>query len=223
MVLQIKNIQKSFGKKRVLRDVSFDAESGKCIGIIGANGCGKSTLFSILAGVQHGNGEFIVDGVDLMKNSSLRTQLIGYIPQGTPLIDELSAYDNLLLWYSKKNLKKHLSPGGIINWFGVDKFLKTPVRKMSGGMKKRLSIVCSVAHNPEIIIMDEPTAALDIVCKQTIKNYIISCKKAQKTVILATHEVQELELCDSVYLLKDGVLEPFVYNENVDELVERIK
>ncbi len=223
MKFEIINIQKSFGKHQVLKDISFVANGGQCIGIIGANGCGKSTLFSILAGVQRGKGEFLADGVNLIKSSAKRNKILGYIPQGTPLIDELSAYDNLLLWYTAKAIKQEIKEGGILNRLGVHEFLKVPVRKMSGGMKKRLSIACSVSQNPEIIIMDEPTAALDIVCKQAIKLYIQDCKSRGKTVVLSTHDADELALCDKIYLMKNGVLEPFEYNQNVEELVDKIK
>ncbi len=222
MIIEVKNISKAFGKNIVLKDISFSAQSGECIGIIGANGCGKSTLFSILAGVQAGNGDFLADGKSLVKNTKLRNKSVGYIPQGTPLIDELSAYDNLRLWYKKEDLEE-ISEESIIKRFGVDKFLKTAVRKMSGGMKKRVSIACSVAHNPQIIIMDEPTAALDIICKQEIKNYIEFCRKNGNIVILSTHESEELKLCDKIYLLKNGVLERFDYSGNPEEIAESIK
>lgn len=224
MQIEIKKIQKAFGKKVVLKNVGFSTVSGKCVGIIGANGCGKSTLFSILAGVQHARGEFWVDGMDLMKNKKIRTQRIGYIPQGTPLIEELNAFDNLRLWYSREKLMTLLTdPNSLINRFGISEFLKVDVRKMSGGMKKRLSIVCSVAHDPDIIIMDEPTAALDIICKESIKNYIAECKALGKTIILSTHEERELALCDEIFVLKNGVLSPFPFQGNISEIVEQIR
>ena len=115
MKIEIKNIAKSYKKKKVLKNISFTATSGQCIGVLGANGCGKSTLLSILAGVQRADrGAFLYDGHDLMKHSFQRSELIGYVPQGTPLIDELTAYDNLLLWYDKKQMQKELD-NGILN------------------------------------------------------------------------------------------------------------
>ena len=103
MRIEINHIKKSFGRKKVLNDITFTAASGECIGILGANGTGKSTLLTILAGVQKaGGGEFLLEGENLFKNSRLRSKKVGYVPQGTPLIEELTAYDNLLLWYSKK-------------------------------------------------------------------------------------------------------------------------
>lgn len=223
MQVDIKNIAKAFGKKHVLCGVSLTAEGGKCVGIIGANGCGKSTLFSILAGIQRGEGDFLLDGKSLMKNVRFRRERVGYIPQGTPLIDELTAYDNLLLWYSRADLNRMLKSDSVITRLGIDKFIKTVVRRMSGGMKKRLSIACAVAHNPDIIIMDEPTAALDIVCKQNVADYIDSCRKEGKLVLLATHEEQDLRLCDELYLMRDGLLEPFVYSGNPADIAEQIK
>ncbi len=223
MQIEIKNISKAFGRKKVLRGINLSADGGKCIGIIGANGCGKSTLFSILAGVQRGKGKFLVDGVDLLRASRQRNRLVGYIPQGTPLLEELTAYDNLLLWYKRAELEHLLEGDSVITRLGVDGFMKTTVRRMSGGMKKRLSIACAVAHDPKLIIMDEPTAALDIVCKQTIAEYIDGCRKEGKTVLLSTHEEQELRLCDEIYLMRDGLLEGFEYNGSAAEIVECIK
>ena len=222
MDIRIVNIQKSFGRKTVLKDVSFDMDLGSCAAIVGANGSGKSTLLSILAGVQRGNGSFFYAGEDLMKNPKKRGSLVGYVPQGAPLIQELSARDNLLLWFSPDRLK-YESEHGVIKQFGVDEFLKVPVRKMSGGMKKRLSIVCAVANDPKIILMDEAAAALDLVCKQVIRDYIRSCKSQNKAIILSTHDERELALCDKVYLLKGGELSQFGYDGNIDKLVEHIK
>ncbi len=217
MEIEIKSIQKNYGKKQVLRDVSFSASGGSCTGIIGANGCGKSTLFSIFAGIQTGKGEFLADGTDLLRRQALRQRLVGYVPQGTPLIEELSARDNLLLWYDKRAMEASLQEG-ILSRLGVGEFLRVPVRKLSGGMKKRLSIACALSHAPEIIIMDEPTAALDIVCRQIIAEYIALCRSEGKTVILSTHEATELSLCDQLYLMKDGVLHPYFYEGNAAAL-----
>ena len=222
MVIEIKGIKKRYGKKSVLTDVSFSAESGKCIGILGGNGCGKSTLLSILAGVQSPNdGEFLYDGNDLFKYTSQRAELIGYVPQGTPLIEELTAKDNLSLWYSKEDMKKQLN-GGLLDMLGIGEFLKTPVSKMSGGMKKRLSIGCAIAKRPPILLLDEPMAALDIVCKQKICEYLNRHKQNGGIVILSTHDIIELELCDECYIIKNGSLVPFQFDGSLENLVKNL-
>jgi len=220
--MKIKNIQKKYSKKQVLKGVSFEAQKGQCIGILGGNGSGKSTLLSILSGVLKPNdGRFLHNGHDLMRNQKIRSSLVGYVPQNTPLLEELTAYDNLRLWYDEPSLEKSLT-SGVLAMLGIGEFLKVPVSKMSGGMKKRLAIGCSVSHNPEILLLDEPSAALDLLCKERISNYLLDYKSQGGIVILATHDVQELPLCDKLYILKDGVLTPYEFDGNVHKLVGRL-
>ena len=223
MGFEIKNIKKSYGKKQALTDVSFSIEKAHCIGILGKNGSGKSTLLTTLAGVQKcDNGEFLSDGENLFTNSKKCSELVGYVPQGTPLLEELSAKDNLLLWYDRKSLKKELADG-VLKMLGIDEFIKVPVKKMSGGMKKRLSIACSIAKKPSLLLLDEPCAALDLVCKQSIYSYLQAFKENGGSLILATHDESELALCDVIYILKDGVLIKYDYDGDTKRLVEMLK
>ncbi len=219
MFIELKGIKKKYGKKEVLTSIDMKTESGKCIGILGKNGCGKSTLFSILAGVnKQDGGSFSYDGNDLLKDKKLRAKKVGYVPQGTPLFEELSAYDNLLLWYEPEQIEKELSDG-ILGILGIDKFLKVRVSRMSGGMKKRLAIGCAVAHDPEILLLDEPSAALDLICKERISIYLKNFKSKGGIILLATHDAGELEMCDDIYIMKNGVLEKYDYDGNVHRLV----
>lgn len=222
MEIEIKNISKKFKRKSVLRDITLSVQEGKCIGILGANGCGKSTLLSILAGVQHSDGgSFLCDGMDLLNNARQRAKLVGYVPQGTPMIEELTAWDNLLLWYDRAALKEELETG-VLKLLGINDFLKVPVSKMSGGMKKRLSIGCAMAKKPPILLLDEPTAALDLACKQHISEYLRHYKASGGILLLTTHDVMELTLCDEWYIIRDGVLCPFQYDGDVAKLVESL-
>jgi ABC-2 type transport system ATP-binding protein len=173
-----------------------------------------------LAGVlERDGGEFLFDGQDLFGDRKRRSQLVGYVPQGTPLIDELTAKDNLLLWYSREEMKQELQ-NGVLKMLGVDAFLKVPVRKMSGGMKKRLSIGCAMAKKPPILLLDEPTAALDLACKQDIGNYLTQYKRAGGLLLLTTHDALELSLCDKIYIMKDGVLQEHNYEGDLKRLVD---
>lgn len=222
MRLEIKHIAKRYKGKQVLTDVNLTAEGGRCIGILGSNGTGKSTLLSILAGVlRRDAGEFVCDGKDLFRNQKLRAEYVGYVPQGTPLLEELSAWDNLLLWYDRENLQQELD-SGVLKLLGIDEFLKVPVNKMSGGMKKRLSIGCAVAKRPPILLLDEPTAALDLACKQSIAQYLQTYKRSGGLLLLTTHDMMELSLCDEWYIIKNGVLVPFTYDGNIAKLVESL-
>ncbi len=222
MSVEIKNIKKYFKKKRVLTDISLQVHEGSCVGILGGNGSGKSTLLSILAGVQERDeGQFLYCDKDLFGDAALRSRTVAYVPQGNPLIEELTARDNLMLWYDAKSLQRELSDG-VLGMLGVGDFIKVPVNKMSGGMKKRLSIGCAVATPPKILLLDEPSAALDLVCKERIYNYLKNFKQEGGIILLATHDVQELDLCDVWYILKDGQLRPYEYDGNVHRLVGQL-
>lgn len=220
--MKIESIKKSYKKNQILRDINLSVQDGMCIGLIGSNGSGKSTLLSILAGITKAdNGKFVYDNTDLLSDNKKRSEFVGYVPQGTPLLEELSAKDNLSLWYSSARLKTELSCG-VLKMLGIDEFINTPVYKMSGGMKKRLSIGCAVASNPKILLLDEPTAALDLICKDSIAKYLMEFKSKGNIILLATHDLQELNLCDKLYVLKNGVLHPADISQGVEKLVEML-
>lgn len=210
--MEIQNIHKRYKKKEVLKGVNFHAEHGECIGILGGNGSGKTTLLNILSGIlKEDSGTFVYEGSNLLKDEKKRRRIVGLIPQGNPLIPELSAYDNLLLWYKKKNLYESIQ-GGLVQRLRIDEFLHVRVDRLSGGMKKRLSIACAVAHRPRILLMDEPSAALDLVCKEYIHDYIRDFTLAGGIVVLVTHDESELTLCHRHYILKQGKFIDYRYD-----------
>lgn len=220
MLIEIKDIHKSFGKKRVLEGIDITCTEGKIIGILGGNGSGKSTLFGILTGLLRADsGSFTIDGKPVV--GRYREEMLGLVPQKPPLFEELNARDNLLLWYDRAQMERELD-GGVLNMLGIDAFLKTTVSKMSGGMKKRLSIGCAVAHKPKVLLLDEPSAALDLICKERIANYLLEYKARGNTVLLATHDANEISLCDELYILKNGKAVPFVFEGNIHRLVGQL-
>jgi ABC-2 type transport system ATP-binding protein len=221
--LTISHIRKSYQKKTVLHDISLQVSLGECIGILGGNGCGKTTFLSILAGVLKGDGGTFVwreNGreADLFQNERLRTRLLGYVPQGTPLLEELTARDNLLLWYDRQTLEEELRTG-MLAMLGIPDFLKKTVSKLSGGMKKRLSFGCAIAGHPDILLLDEPTAALDLICKERIFNYMGEFKDKGGILLLVTHDTQGLAFCDRWFIIREGRLVPYTYDGNVHRLV----
>ena len=126
MILEAENIKKGFsrGHKQVLNGVNFQAESGECIGILGKNGCGKTTLLSILAGIQKADeGSFRIDGQELLNSRKERGKRIGYVPQDNPLMEELSAWDNLRLWYEgdREGLQQEVDEG-VLGMLGIPEF-----------------------------------------------------------------------------------------------------
>ncbi|MBE6681266.1 MAG: ABC transporter ATP-binding protein [Ruminococcaceae bacterium] len=219
MSLSINNIKKNYGKKQVLKSISVNVEKGKCVGILGLNGSGKSTFFNVLSGIcKCDSGTFLFDGVDMFSDKKSRSKLLGYITQNPPLIDELSGLDNLKLWYNKKSLQAELE-NGVLKLLGVDEFLKVKVSKMSGGMKKRLAIGCAVAHRPSLLLLDEPSAALDLQCKERIAAYLTQFKANGGTVLIATHDIQDLEFCDKIVIFKDGISQQYSYDGDASKLI----
>ncbi|NLZ81109.1 MAG: ABC transporter ATP-binding protein [Clostridiales bacterium] len=213
-MINVTNIQKKYGKHEVLKNISFEAVKGECIGFVGANGCGKSTLLGILAGTLKPNGG----------NISIHNSTIGYVPQDNPLLSGLSVKDNLRFWYcdSGKNLKDELT-SGIPAKFGLTKYAKFPVEKLSGGMKKRLSIACALANDPSILVLDEPGASLDMLSKTDIMDYLKDYLSRENVVLIASHEEIELSLCNRIYLIESGTLSEISTSFIKNELIERMR
>ncbi len=206
MQLEVRNIEKRFGKKQVLRGASLSAEGGAAVGLVGENGTGKSTLLRILAGVLRAEGGVcLLDGLDLLSSPRELSRRVAYVPQGTPLAGELSAYDNLRLWYDRAALERSLEDG-VLAELGVGEFLRTRADRLSGGMKKRLVIGCAMARSPRILLLDEPTSALDPAAKARVLDYVRRFCLDGGIAVVATHDPEELALCSDGYLLRDGLL-----------------
>ncbi len=209
--------------KQILNEVSFQAGEGQCIGIVGANGTGKTTLLSILAGVHKPlSGKLLYKEKDLFQRENQKDlkKVCGYIPQENPLIEELSVLDNLKLWYTDKKRIMQEMEQGVLADFRFEEYLNFPVNKLSGGMKKRVSIACAIADDPDILIMDEPTAALDMLCKHDVMEYIEKSKKSGKIIIFSTHDETEIKICDKLYVLRAGKLGEVSTNLDSAELIK---
>lgn len=222
-MLEVKDIHKSYRKKHILKGVFLRAESGSCVGIAGGNGCGKTTLLSILAGVNRPDrGSICYDGEEAVGSRRVFERHAAYVPQENPLIPELSARDNYRLWYKgdKKNMEEELH-NGVANALGLSGFMGTPAGKLSGGQKKRLSIAAALSNHASVLILDEPGAALDLAAKEEILHYLKNYLAKGGTIILTSHEMGELSLCDTLYILKDGRLLPSPAGLSADELIRR--
>lgn len=167
-MLELEKLQKSYRKNEVLRDVSITVKDGESVCFVGANGAGKSTLLKIIVGaLKPDAGTILWNGKAV--DGTFLSEHVGYVPQENPLFEDLTVKDNLELWYAndKASLQKDLEDGWLF-YFGMHKIYKKPVKKLSGGMKKRLSICCALAGDPDVLVMDEPGAALDLMAKNEI-------------------------------------------------------
>ena len=220
-MLEVKGISKHYKNKQILNGISFAAGPGQCVGIAGGNGCVKTTLLSILAGVNRPDrGSICFDGMEAVGNRKVFERNAAYVPQENPLIPELTARDNYRLWFKgdKAELERDLEEG-VGKFLGLTEFLGTPAGKLSGGQKKRLSIASALSNQASLLIMDEPGAALDLEAKEEILTYIRNYLKNGGTVILTSHETQELSICTKLFVMKKGLLMPVTEKLSAAELV----
>ena len=219
-VLVIDHISRSYRKKEVLRDISFSAGKGSCTGIVGINGGGKSTLLSILAGIRKpSGGSFYCFGKDMLRHGSAFSDLIAYLPQDDPLLSELTVRDNLRLWSGGRSTDRL----EVLEKLQLKELLDQRVKELSGGMKRRLSIACAVCRNQPVLIMDEPSSALDLHQKAIIRDYIKEYTRGGGVLIISTHDPQEIAVCDNLYYLEDGTLIHVNYEEAVSRLREGVE
>lgn len=186
IMLEVKNVSFRYRRKVVLRDVSFSVGKGECLVLAGANGAGKSTLLSIAAGIlKPGSGEVHCRGK------------IGYLPQGISLFEDMSVNDNLQFFagLAKCSVPEFLP-------FSLEEKRHEKVGKLSGGQKKQLSIACALLGNPEILLLDEPIASLDIVFRDEFLEMLRELKSQGMTIVYVGHDPAEFEsICDRILFL----------------------
>lgn len=201
--VEVIDISKRYGKKLILHDICLHAEAGEQIAVIGRNGSGKSTLLQIMAGVMMPDqGSICYYGTEVLRRRKELVRLCGYLPQANPLAEELTVQDNLSLWSGRLGRPDP----SLVDDFQLNDLLRTPVRKLSGGMKRRVSIACAVIRRPPVLIMDEPTASLDIIFKKEIREWMRSYRERNGTIILATHDEAEIRESSRCCRVENGTL-----------------
>ena len=217
MSLEVKNLYKTFDKKRVLNDISFKAENGRTLGVIGFSGSGKSTLLKIIAGIlDYDKGEIIYPiGVD-----------IAMAFQYSALFDFLNVYENIAFpLLERKDLRGKYTKSQIteivkekLKMVGLDGIEEKFPSELSGGMQKRVGFARAIVTNPQIILYDEPTAGLDPVTSTLIENYIVQLKKdLNASCVVVTHQLSTIKRAvDDVIMLYQGNI---VFSGTVEELL----
>ena len=194
-LLELRNINKSFGDKNVLEDIRLKIFTGDYISITGASGSGKSTLVNILAFLDNDfRGEYLFNGntVKKDKQAEFRNRHLGFIFQQYNLIPQLTAYENAILPYSffRGNIpdfKEKITE--MFTLFGLEKQMNQVVNTLSGGEKQRVAMIRSISLDPEIIIADEPTGNLDENNSVIVRKYLKMLNKLGKTIIVVTHDL----------------------------------
>ena len=209
MFIEIKNLSKIYNKYLAVDEINFHLEKDKTIGLLGPNGCGKTTTIGMMLGlVAPSSGEILIENKNL--NSFKRDEILKRFNFASPYVElpkKLTVRQNLEIYgrlYGIKDLKKRIHE--ISNDLEIKEFFERKTGELSSGQKNRVSLAKSLINKPEILLLDEPTASLDPDIGDFIRSYIQEYKSKNKvTVLLASHNMSEVErLCDSIIMMRKG-------------------
>ena len=209
MFIQVKNLSKKFKKNLAVNKINFNIEKNKTVGLLGPNGCGKTTSIGMMLGlIEPSEGEILVDTKNI--NSLKRNDILARINFCSPYIElpkKLTVRQNLEVYgrlYGVKNLNERITE--IATDLDIKNFFKRKTGELSSGQKNRVSLAKSLINKPEILLLDEPTASLDPDIGDFVRSYIQEYRsKNQVTILLASHNMNEVErLCDSIIMMKKG-------------------
>lgn len=208
--LELKNVSKRFGHRTILEDVSLSVERGKTVGLVGANGSGKSVLFKILCGFEKPDqGNVYVRRKELGKNGEDFPDNIGVFINSPGFIGIYSGFENLKFLADIKGKIEEKEIEAAMEKVGLDPGDKTKVEHYSLGMKQKLGLAQAMMEGQDILVLDEPFNALDYKTYEDVKTIIRMLKAEDKTIFLTSHHFKDIEqLCDQVYLIEDGRLVP---------------
>jgi ABC-2 type transport system ATP-binding protein len=204
--VEIKSLFKDYGKLRALNNIMLNVPEGAIYGLVGPNGAGKTTLIKTLVGtLKPTNGNVKVLGLDPLQDKWKLRKQIGYMPQTPALYDDLSAKRNILFFGAAQNVPDlEKKTDDILAFAELTNRANDLVRTFSGGMKKRVSLCCALIHQPKIVFLDEPTAAIDPHLKIQSWNLFRQLAKTGITLFISTHLMDEALLCDKVTILGNG-------------------
>lgn len=207
-IIEIDQVKQQFGQFVALDQVSMSIHKGEIIGMLGPSGSGKTTLVKATIGMfQTTEGEVKVLGTKVPSLSIVHR--IGYMAQSDALYEDINAYDNLLFFgalYGLKGKEAKKRADEVLNLVQLREHAKRPVRNFSGGMKRRLSLAIALFHQPEILILDEPTVGIDPVLRRQFWNEFKRLRDCGTTIIVTTHVMDEADHCDRLALIRGGHL-----------------
>lgn len=222
-VIEIENLNKSYGKFKAIDDLSIYVEKGKIFGLLGPNGSGKSTTINcILSLLNFEKGSIKIFGKEMQANCYDIKSKIGVVFQDVAVFDELTVYENINYFcglYIKNKKKREQYVEDAIKLTGLGEFKKFRPKQLSGGLLRRLNIACGIAHKPELIFLDEPTVAVDPQSRNSILEGIKELNKNGATIVYTTHYMEEVEqLCNRIAILDKGKVIALGTKEALKEL-----
>jgi len=226
-VIKVKNLSKVYGKLKAVEEVSFEVEKGEVFGLIGPDGAGKTTIINVLTGVlEPSSGEAYINGINVVKEPEKIKRLIGYMPQGLGLnlYDNLTVEENINFFKDLRLISENIFQRNkeiLLEITRLKPFLSRPAKVLSGGMRQKLALICTLLHLPEVILLDEPTTGVDPLSRQDFWEIIYTLVQEREiTVLLTTAYMDEAERCNKIALIHKGKIFLQDKPENIPDLEE---
>jgi len=207
-MIECKNLSKKFNQFVAVDDLSFVANTGEVLGFLGPNGAGKSTTMKMITGfLEPTSGKINVSGIDLFEDTLAVKNKIGYLPEGAPSYDEMRVCDFLKFIAQMRGIPKAMiatKVDEIVDRINLSKVYYQRIETLSKGFKRRVGLAQAIIHDPEVLVLDEPTDGLDPNQKHDVRELISSMAK-DKTIIISTHILEEVHaVCDRAIIIADG-------------------
>lgn len=219
-MIEVRNLTKRFGRFTAVDDLSFTVGAGEAVALWGANGAGKTTAVRCLLNLFPYEGEIVVDGLDARRNSKQVRRLIGFVPQELSFHDDMSVAETLIFYARLKKVADGFDFEPLLEQVRLVPHVQKRVGELSGGLKQRLALAAALLSDPPILVLDEPTASLDIRSREEFLILLRKLKQDGKTMIFSSHHLEEVTaLADRVLLLEGGRL---VVDAPPDQLERRL-
>ena len=219
-VIEVRHLTKNFGRFKAVDDLSFTVQAGEAVALWGANGAGKTTAVRCLLNLFPFEGEIRINGLDVRRQSKEVRRQIGFVPQELSFHDDMSVAETLIFYARLKKVPDGFDFEPLLEQVRLVPHIKKRIGELSGGLKQRLALAVALLSDPPILVLDEPTASLDIRSREEFLFLLRSLKKSGKTMIFSSHHLEEVTaLADRVLLLEGGRL---VVDSPPDQLERRL-
>jgi ABC-2 type transport system ATP-binding protein len=220
--IEVINLSKSYKLKKAVRGISFKINENEIVGLLGPNGCGKTTTIAMILGLlKPSSGQVLINGMDIENHRISLLHKMNFISPYIELPKKLTVKQNLIVYgklYSVKNLNERIN--FLSNELRIEEFLNTITGELSSGQKNRVSLAKALINDPTVLLLDEPTASLDPETGDFVRTFLENYKKEKKiSVLLASHNMNEVKrLCNSVLMMKDGLI---IDSGTPDQLIKK--
>ncbi|MDF2878600.1 MAG: transporter related [Clostridia bacterium] len=212
-MLELKEVKKYYKSQKAVDGISFTIKKGEIFGLIGSNGAGKSTTVSMIATLLKPNkssgGEILFHGINIVKDPGFIRKRLGFVPQEISLYQNLTGMDNMIFWGNIYKIPRDILSQRIrkvCDMVGLSReTLSKRVETYSGGLKRRLNISVALLHEPEFLILDEPTVGIDLIVRNQILDFIKNINNAGTTILYCSHYMEEInQICDTLCIMENG-------------------